>query len=102
MDEFLTWKTIADPALGDDSVRNVIRDLNSGADAGDRAQTPVTGSHSSSSSRTTAPRHDRYLLSGRNEERWPAWSALFLLGIGLAAARPPSSLSSDVRHTNRL
>ena len=35
MGEILTWKTIADPALADDSVRNLLRSLNRSADAGD-------------------------------------------------------------------
>lgn len=34
MDEILTWKTIADPFLADDSVRNLLRSLNASADAG--------------------------------------------------------------------
>lgn len=35
MGEILTWKTIADPFLADDSVRDQFRRLNSSADAGD-------------------------------------------------------------------
>ena len=35
MGEILTWKTIADPFLADDSVRNLFRSLNASADAGD-------------------------------------------------------------------
>ena len=35
MGEILTWKTIADPFLADDSVRNGLRRLNSSADTGD-------------------------------------------------------------------
>jgi hypothetical protein len=34
LDRILTWKTIADPFLADDSVRNLFRSLNSSADAG--------------------------------------------------------------------
>jgi hypothetical protein len=35
MGEILTWKTIADPFLADDSVRNLFRSLNASADASD-------------------------------------------------------------------
>ena len=35
MGEILTWKTIADPFLADDSIRNEFRRLNSSADTGD-------------------------------------------------------------------
>jgi hypothetical protein len=34
LDEILTWKTITDPALADDSVRNLFVGLNASADAG--------------------------------------------------------------------
>lgn len=39
LDEILTWKTIADPFLADDSVRDGLRSLNASADAGD--PTPI-------------------------------------------------------------
>ena len=37
MDAFLGWKTIADPFLADDSVRDLLRSLNAAADAGNPA-----------------------------------------------------------------